>query len=243
MEELVESRAAAERLLCLMVVAARAHFEGELGHDNEADIEAVESIQLLHVWLQQESLWEKLSPRENRLMAKNVGQWTAQEQIDGSWRAEAAGAIAWALGLVAMPTYDTQFRPAHIMDAVPERGGPTYEWLAKASLREHQEIVEERDMAEPWLWRFRTELFIRNPDAPSSEKDRRRQFIADSARNRQEEGRFQMIEGDYPAMGKAYAKLTDTEWHDMGSIATERLYALNWVCGHESDWDAITCDT
>jgi hypothetical protein len=43
--------------------------------------------------------------------------------------------------------------------------------------------------------------------------------------------------------GKPYAELTESEWSTMQSIASERWYGLNWVCGYAMDWDKVPTDT
>ena len=58
-----------------------------------------------------------------------------------------------------------------------------------------------------------------------------------------QEGHFEPIDDDSPAFGKTYRDLTDDEWSTMHSIATERLYALNWLCGYAANWDDVRCDT
>jgi hypothetical protein len=35
----------------------------------------------------------------------------------------------------------------------------------------------------------------------------------------------------------------DSEWSEMTSIARERQYGLNWMCGYSSDWDDVPTDT
>ena len=47
----------------------------------------------------------------------------------------------------------------------------------------------------------------------------------------------------YPARGKAYCELTDEEWQEMRSIATERLYGLNWLCKYSANWDLVPTGT
>ena len=53
------------------------------------------------------------------------------------------------------------------------------------------------------------------------------------------------IEDDFPARGKAYRALSKEEWSEVTSIAVERHYALNWLCGHatENKWDETPTDT
>ena len=55
----------------------------------------------------------------------------------------------------------------------------------------------------------------------------------------------EMIDNDFPAMGKAYRELDGREWSEVRSITMERHYALNWLCGlaPNNQWDATPTDT
>jgi len=243
-DNLVQPHVAAERVICLMVFAARAYFEGEIQCPTDPDFDAAGSIALLDQWLQQEGLWEKLSEEETKLMCRQGGEWARQEQVSGGWRSESAGAIAWALGLLEMRPYDIQFRPGHVMDVIPERGQPTGEWIAKAAFRPCDDITEQRDVAELWLWRARAEHSRRtDPDREPVAGMTYDQIIAESASNCQKSGWFTALEDDFPAMGKPYFRLAEAEFQIMHSIAWERLYGLNWLCDEQKDWDRVECDT
>jgi len=45
--------------------------------------------------------------------------------------------------------------------------------------------------------------------------------------------------------GKAYRDLSAHEWHEVGSIAVQRHFTLNWLCGYapENRWDETPTDT
>ena len=68
-------------------------------------------------------------------------------------------------------------------------------------------------------------------------------IIAMTAAKAQKDGLFHAIDNDFPAFHKSYAKLSPSEWQTMSSISTERLYALNWLCGYANDWDDVSTDT
>ena len=51
--------------------------------------------------------WEAATARERGILEKDVLEISEREQIDASWRLEAAQALMWSLGLVeALPAYD-----------------------------------------------------------------------------------------------------------------------------------------
>ena len=76
------------------------------------------------------------------------------------------------------------------------------------------------------------------PDGWTFEK-----IIAMTAEKANEDKLFVPIDHDFPALNKAYAKLSEDEWHTLNSIAQERLYALNWLCKYADDWDEVPTGT
>lgn len=248
---LVLPETAAKRALCLGSIVSRACICEDViqaARDSSADAERTMSEAIsrqfghMNAWLRSERLWGALSAKERSLMDKPLGAWTQQELIDAHWRTEALGVIEWALGIQqTLPPYDQPFDSAVV---VRELGvlSSTTAFLAKARLRTVDEIAKARSVAELWLWRARTTQLQKKgtpppPDATFEE------IIAITAKLAGEEGLFTPIQQDFPAFGKAYSALTDDEWSLMGSIARERLYALNWLCGYATDWDSIRTDT
>ena len=53
------------------------------------------------------------------------------------------------------------------------------------------------------------------------------------------------IDGDFPALGKAYRDLSPTEFSIATSIAVERHRAFNWLCGYApgNRWTETPTDT
>lgn len=52
-----------------------------------------------------------------------------------------------------------------------------------------------------------------------------------------------MQDRDFSLFGKPYYKLTEEEYSIATSIAMERHYTLNWLCGYSTDWDTTPIDT
>ena len=109
-----------------------------------------------------------------------------------------------------------------------------------ARLRSESEIGAARETAEAWLWRARTTFIQKNPEKyPPLDGWTYEEIIGAAAKNLQEKGLFKAIRNDFPAVGKSYAELSDEEWQTLRSIAGERLYGLNWICGYAEDWDRV----
>lgn len=53
----------------------------------------------------------------------------------------------------------------------------------------------------------------------------------------------EVIGTDFPAFGKAYVELDADEYAVTTSIAQERHFALNRLCGYSRDWDKTPTDT
>jgi hypothetical protein len=177
------------------------------------------------------------------LLLESGENWSRQDIADGQWREESLSVLVWALdGSRIFPRYDA---PAAAQADVA-RSFPMLEdahgLIAKAKLRDSNEISKQRDIAELWLWRARTTQLQR--EATKSQTDLTlEQIVTMTVEKAASDGLFKPIDKDFPALGKPYSKLTEAEWQTMRSIATERLYALNWLCGRTEDWDDVRTDT
>lgn len=196
-------------------------------------------------------LWQHLSPREQAHAQSTLATMTEQEQVDASWRVEAAQTLMWALGLLAeLPPYDTMASP-DLLKQIPSRDLAVF--IRSARLRDQPEVDRAREVAEFWHWRSRTRELMERGDAfPGDEKMKAAGFhsyddvVRFSARNGAQEGTIPPCVGDdFPARGKAYRELSPEEWSEVRSITAERHFALNWLCGYApgNRWDETPTDT
>ncbi len=191
-----------------------------------------------------------LSPWEQKVLKADAVTLKAQDQADATWRIEAFAALIWALGaLDAPPAFDTQI--SHdVLTLYPAAG--LMETIGGARLRPAIEIEKARKLAELWHWRSRTrfvtergDAFPENPDHAAdgikSFDDIVRNVAAEAGRR----GDVTVIDGDFGALGKAYRDLAPAEWEIVRSIAAERHFALNWLCGYAkaNQWDDTRTDT
>lgn len=239
---------AAGRLFCLMCIGARAYFEGEMasaGTETEKAEARTKAADLM-AWLEREQVMPRFSAQERPLMGRPVGSWTERERVNGSWRVESAGVIAWSLGLLGMiPPFDKEFRPLDIMDVIPQAGEPTAHFLETAAYRSEDEVDEAREIAELWLWRSRTTQIQADPNTYTkpTPPEKYAEYVVSAAKTGEANGWFIAIDNDFPAFGKPYAGLSPQEYRRATSIAQERLWGLNWVCGYERDWDEVPLNT
>jgi hypothetical protein len=114
-------------------------------------------------------------------------------------------------------------------------------------LRSPENINKARDIAEFWLWRVRTTQLQNSPDSasdPRTSKEKLEAIIAHAAETGERDGLFNRIGGDFPAFGRAFRDLNQSEWSLVRSICTERLYGLNWLSDVDGlEWDQVDTST
>ena len=201
--------------------------------------------------LRDAGLWPYLSPLEQAHAQSTMVTMTERQQVDASWRMEAAQTLMWALSLLAdLPPYDVM-ASHEVLKQIPSSDVTGF--VESAQLRGRADLDRERDTAEFWHWRSRTRQLIERRDAfPDDEKMKASGFrtyediVRFSARRAAELGTIPPCVGDdFPAKGKAYRDLTAQEWSQVRSITIERHYALNWLCGLApgNKWDETPTDT
>lgn len=191
-----------------------------------------------------------VSPNERTFFSTTAITMTQRQQIEASWRIEAALVLAWALRRIAnLPPYDVDVNPQFLKSLPKDPSN----FIATAELRPQAEINKRRDVAELWHWRSRTrELIERGEPFPSNQDFKRRglrsfddivRFAA--AKAAQDRVIDEPINGDFPAFGKAYRDLSEQEWAKIRSITMERHFALNWLCGYapNGQWDETPTGT
>jgi hypothetical protein len=223
------------------------------GADERAEFERLGEAQRGEFWraLREAGLWPHLSPLERAHAESTIATMTERQQMDASWRIEAAQTLMWALGMLSeLPPYDTA--ASHdLLQQIPSREVEAF--VQSAALRDPADLDAARDTAELWHWRSRTRQLIERGDAfPDDPQMKAAGFqsyddIARfAARNAAEQGTIPPCIGDdFPAKGKAYRDLTPEEWSEVGSITVERHFALNWLRGHapNNQWDETPTDT
>ncbi len=247
---LVNAQSAAKRTLCLAALVYRGQTEHrgpEAGDLPSADMNTKgQDFAALQVrWMKQQGLWKTASVRERALFEKPLDSWQKQEILDTSWRTEALGVLIWALNSSTdFPPYDRMVHETNIEANIRELTLPrdARTFIAGARLRDVREIRKARDVAEFWLWRARTTQ-LQNEHVAPPEGMTFEGTIAEAARVGERDGLFTAIDNDFPALDRSYATLSETEWSRMRSIAGERLYALNWLCGYSDDWDNVSTGT
>jgi hypothetical protein len=233
------------RALCLRALQFRAVFEyayrGNPDPDGELRADLRKRLVALNAWVSVEGIDLHASATEGALLAKALGTWVEQELRDASWRNEAYGTVLWALGQIpVIPPYDQQFEDT---DQCIEWLEPATEVLARMRLRPAAEIARARKVAELWNWRARTTR-LQHQQWRLAKRHNLPAVIRRAAHLAHEHGDLPPpMKDDFPAFGKPYARLSSKEHSEAESIATERHFALNWLCGYSEDWDSTPTDT
>jgi len=236
-----------KRALCLHALVIRSRFEYlcRLFPDQAApELQGLPSrVLALTDWMAKQGLSAHLSTAEQTVFAKPLGRWNQQEVLDGSWRKESLGILLWALSQIDdLPPYDQEFPD----DIHLEHLGwlrPLSEFMSRVRSRPYQEISAAREISELWHWRSRTTQLQRERVKLPKAYDLK-MIIRMAADRAYEQGAIpRPVGGDFPAFGKAYARLREQEYSLATSIAMERHLALNWLCGYSEDWDQAPTDT
>ena len=233
----------ANRALCLAAHAALGSAAQGLSTGDALPQNTDSFARELRDWLERDGAAGYQSTREREAFRRPIDAWTDRDLIDASWRTESLGVLLWALSVYdELPPYDAQFEdvPENVPLLEPVEG-----FLEAISLRSTDEIARARDLAELWHWRSRTtdlqaddEFKRRNPELDLDE------IVRETARVAGEHGEIpEPIDEDFPAFGKAYRDLSTDEYAEVTSIAMERHFALNWLCGYSRDWDETPTDT
>ncbi|MHB8793049.1 MAG: DUF4272 domain-containing protein [Thermoleophilia bacterium] len=234
----------ARRALCLGALVMRGKFESiaASGSPHMATMHEELATQL-NIWLADEGLISSQSTLEKPLVSKALGSWSRQENIDVPWRANSLGVILWALSqFEELPPWDTQLTPQETIKPL-NLFAPTKTFLGMVSLRPDAEVEKARDLAELWHWRARTRRLQEDGIEPEDGSDLM-EIVRSAAAAAHKNGDIpEPVNGDFPAFGKAFAELSQDEYNVATSIAVERHYALNWLCGYSRDWDCVPTDT
>lgn len=223
----------------------KSHAKGVIESDIKNYLEMIENLfNLQKEWVSGSGIYLLLSPEEKALFEAEPGTWTQQQMFDSSWRMESLGVMLWALGISdEIPPYDTQFSDEEKLETVPFLN-PIETFVENANIRNKKEIQKARNVAEMWNWRsclttLQTEGKVLPPEGSTYAE-----IIKKAAKNAQRRKDIsKTIDGDFPAMGKAFRDLTEEEYAIVSTVAMERHFGLNWLCDFSDNWDDTPTET
>ncbi|MCU0511333.1 MAG: DUF4272 domain-containing protein [Anaerolineae bacterium] len=196
----------------------------------------------LNQWIREERLEPYLSRAERLLLSKSFPSWTERNLTVAAWRSESLGVILWALRAIdTLPAFDTPFQAPDVLTPL-EIFTPTIDFVWQASLRPAARLQHLRDTADLWNWRARAaeleRMGIKPPEGLSFAG-----IIRLTAEKGHENGLLPApIDGDFPAFGRAYARMSHAQAVSVSHIAHQRCAALNWLCELSSEWESLPVD-
>lgn len=210
----------------------RSFFESEAQPIDDSDKEFIDG---LRQWVLKD-LASELSPREWQLHSQPLGTWTQPDIVDGSWNTEAAQSILWALGMIEkMPRWDELANLELVHDEFKAMPNPM-DWRPELILRNAESIDREGMIVETIYWRVRCKM---------DEKRKPGRYVLKLMDRANRLGHIALArDGDLLLpTGESFWRVKPEELQQIGSIVSERLRALNWLNGWDSDWDMVTADT
>jgi hypothetical protein len=145
---------------------------------------------------------------------------------------ETLACVTWARGLAErLPPWDAGGDRETVLAAARAEGG---------QLRPHLELDQACELVLFWHRRARIEqihrLRLPLPPLPGKTLYEREYEHAEILAGG---GLLHLIEGDYPAFGKPFSRISDAELERMLLITASRHRAFNWLAGRSSDWDKL----
>lgn len=228
----------AARAIVVATVLRRLALEQlDKGDENEATAEAFD----LREWLREQRLTDEMTSHEQSLMSRPRGGLADTERLEETWQGEGLLVLVWALGRGELPPPGAPATVGSVLAAIPAAWDETNAWIAGAALRPESVIATERERAELWHWRADIESAWRE----ASPQDRRDYDLAirDVSAEAAAAGLLSdRAADDFAVGGHSVRSLSPDELDDLIAFSTERLRALNWLCGFGASWDDVPLD-
>jgi hypothetical protein len=237
----VELRSPAEarsRILVLSAIFRRLALENALLDEEDDPLADVFDER---EWLRDQDLAMHLTAWEAALLDRPLGSIAPEVIMGASWQGEALVALAWAIGAVEMPPIDAMSDPRRIMELVPRPWDTIKPWISDSTIISESEAVQARELAEIWHWRATSELLRR--EAPPAHRQEFESAIREVAVEALNVGIVPALcDSDFPVRGRSIKELSDTDVDELVSATSQRLRALNWLCGFGHSWDDVPLD-
>jgi hypothetical protein len=221
----------ARRALVLAAVSCRSAIEGDAG---DPDAEPFRTA-VLH-WLEEVGAAVEAEPGELAMLRAPVGSLTNRQAIDGSWRGEGLGVLAWALGRYALPSYQEQVDSRDVADCLGFLEPQGAAVIRDAALRDAGELETLADRLFALHWRLRQ--FSIEPEHMDFAAFARTAYFGPL-----DVEELAFVRGDLAIDGRPLMDVPEARWRECMSIARERQQAANWLCGQEVRYSDVTCDT
>jgi hypothetical protein len=218
------------RLMVLWANCVRANVEMELKQGDPENRELGDGIRK---WISG-PLRKYVTSAELERHRTKLGSWPDHQVTQDWWDIDSAGILAWALGLIdEAPKWDEYFEWPEFRHELREFPDP-HKWRNELKLKSADELEKASQSYEVLYWRLRD---------PAEKADE--QYVKKLLGRASSLGQVQLAaDGDLAfSDGKSVSKSKRVRVSYATSIVMERLQALNWLCGRDTDWDMVTRDT
>ena len=212
----------ARRLHVLCTLAVRAFVESGLKKGEEQSLNS----EIFQSWIVGLELFEELEQEELDALHIPLGDMPEELATQLMWQIEGAGILAWSLGLLELPAYDTLLDPQLVSDKSGLFDGAVAKpLLASAQLRDRAELEKLADQLYALSWRLEEYL-----------EERTAIDFAEAGKDDDESEAFDLSwaklkDGDLLIKGKALHELDEESLNTCCSQTYERYRAISWLLG------------
>ena len=244
--ELRPQEEVAARLVILAAVIRRSALELPLDdedddeYDDQADSPEGEQFDILAA-LTSEPLSRYVTRSELQLVKSPIGSRGEGTALETFWQIEALAALTAvvAAGYTLLDPW-TQVETGPLLSSIPEPWDEFGSFARSVELINEESIALERERAELWLWRCAIDDELR--EATGREKQELLEIVRETVKEAVEAEILVAGRDDFQVSGRDFAKADVETKAVLTEISTQRLKALNWVCGFGDSWDSVPLD-
>ena len=215
----------ARRGMVLYMVASRAMFE----RTSDRSQAALYRSNLLRR-LEEIKLQDELEDSERDMLYADIGALDERAVINGTWRYEGAGVLAWALGRLELPAVEKQMSDRAVGDVFFE-----YDFDEDSSLRPQGIISAYEELMYNLHWRVRH--FQSQPGPHNLE------HMLEDTPNLPGVTPVRYLETDLAIGRLPISRAPADAARECLSIVQERRLAASWLCGHHPVYSEVPLDT
>jgi hypothetical protein len=221
----------AVRALVLAGIVCRGSIEEDQG-DPEAELFRQRVIQ----WMQRLKLFDEAEPDEAKVLHAPLGALSQQEAADATWRAEGMAVLAWALGVIELPSYDTSVNPTEVAQALGFLNEKRKTVLRAPRLLPEATINTYAEMLFTLHWRLRE--FSLHPQSMDFET-----FTKSCWFGPLETEGIVFAKGDLAIAGQPIGQAPQETVAIFNCLVRERYRAANWLRGDAAAYSAVDMST
>lgn len=222
----------AARTLVLLCVVARANIERD-AHEEWAP----RAVEMALDVLSDNALWDEVEPAERALLEAPLGRLDERALINGTWRAEGLGVLAWGLQKFDLPPIDEPVDVTALTEALgmaDAEGAASL--LALPQLRPHDDLRRLSEQLFTAHWRLREFDLTGGPLDLAA-------FAREAWFGPLEIDGLPLADGDLAIGGLPLVAADPNDVREANSILSERRTAVGWLLGEDELYSEVPIDT